>query len=149
MKNNSFNQTASFRLVGRGKGGGGRGGGRSQPRVSRKRRARACAISLHNACIARQLILVENWPAFYLKKQKVCELDQIWSSCRADVCAASPHPYLFLVVSVVQSTLPAVTSQAIIRDVYAFGFLRRHAKPLLTAASSKRSNNGVCAYIFS
>ena len=149
MKNNSFNQTASFRLVGRGKGGGGGGGGRSQPRVSRKRRARACAISLHNACIARQLILVENWPAFFLKKQKVCELDQIWSSCRADVCAASPHPCLFLVVSVVQSTLPAVTSQAIIRDVCSCGFLCRHAKPLLTAASSKRSNNGVCAYIFS
>ena len=29
MKNNSFNQTASFRLVSRGKGGGGEGGGRS------------------------------------------------------------------------------------------------------------------------
>ena len=50
MKNNSFNQTASFRLVGRDKGGG---GGRGQPRVSRKRRARACALSLLNACIAR------------------------------------------------------------------------------------------------
>ena len=36
MKNNSFNQTASFRLVGRGKGRGGRGGKKSAASVTQK-----------------------------------------------------------------------------------------------------------------
>ena len=50
MKNNSFNQTALFRLVGGGKGGG-EGG-----EVSRERHAkggRELARSHCNACIAR------------------------------------------------------------------------------------------------
>ena len=52
MKNNFFNQTARFRPVGGGKRGG-EGAGRSQPRASCKRRARACALALHNAWIER------------------------------------------------------------------------------------------------
>lgn len=103
MKNNSFNQT------------GGRRQGEGE--VSRERHAKGGRELARSHCPMLALF-DKNWPAFYLKKQRVCELAQTWSSCRADVCAPSPRSCLVLVVSVVQSTLPAVSSQAIISDVY-------------------------------
>ena len=63
MKNNSFNQTALFRLVGGGKGGGGGG------EVSRERHAKGGRELARSHCTMLALLdSAENWPAFYLKK---------------------------------------------------------------------------------